>query len=196
MCLSACRQRPWPLFCQCASCPTPSDAHSARSGGGQPAAARAVTPVPARGSQHYRPGSRYRIATGTVLSAFPRLTGTIRPHSPKAHVPASHRRQGVENGRRPGCAHVLRLADVAAVVYLHSCAGAWAGQTPTSGKGAFRTAGRKEDTARIPDAARERSRTHRHPPAQPAQLPAHIQRRHRTAKDRNPKPSGLEYAPL
>ena len=42
----------------------------------------------------------------------------------------------------------------------------------------------------------EHSCTHRFPPTQPAQLPAPIQRRHRTAKDRNPKPSGLEYAPV
>ena len=75
---------------------------------------RAGTPAPNRGSQHVRPGSRYRKATGSALSAFPRPSGTIRPCGSKAFAPALHRRQGVESGRRPGCAHMLLPADAAA----------------------------------------------------------------------------------
>ena len=104
MFLSARRQRPWPLFCLCAGCSTPPDAHGAGFGGGHPSGvlqcagvwpasvtARAVTPAPSRGSQHFRPDSRYGNATGSTLSALSRRT-TVQPYNPKTLALARHRR--------------------------------------------------------------------------------------------------------
>ena len=79
--------------------------------------ARAGTPAPNRGSQNYRPGSRYRIATGSTLSALSRPSGTYNRTTQNA-CPSPP--QAVRRRKRPPA----RLRScIAAVVYLYSCVG-------------------------------------------------------------------------
>ena len=154
------RQRPWPLFCQCACCPTPPHAHGAGSGGGQPprpcsaqtpgrpaiVTARAGTPAPNRGSQLFLPGSRYRNAAGSALSAFPRLTGAIRPTVPK-RLP-----QPATGGKASKAA-----AGQAAAVHCRGCVPVFVRRRPRASQARLRTPARgpacRQAPARVRSAA-------------------------------------------
>lgn len=180
MFLSARRQRPWPLFCLCAGCSTPPDAHGAGFGGGHPSGvlqcagvwpasvtARAVTPAPSRGSQHFRPDSRYGNATGSTLSALSRRT-TVQPQNACPSPPQAVRRRKRPTARLRSC--------IAAVVYLHSCAGLPSGPGKVGGgthplhppagpphSAALRSPDRRGTAAKILDSKRDDQRTRNAP---------------------------------
>ena len=124
--------RPWPRFCPCAGCPTPSESHYVGSRGVQPpgalqcagawpvcVTAGSAVPARTRRNQHSGHGSRHGNAAGSALSAFCGPSGRYKDlQSPKRLPPPST--GGEATKAAAGLAAAMRIAVVAC---LHTCAG-------------------------------------------------------------------------